>query len=134
MNTRSYRRPALVLAGAALAVPLAAAASGEIAALKGLERGRWQVRDLDSGQARPAVCLGNPAQFVQLEHEGGPCPTELIENGSVTATVQYSCSARGFGHTHVRVETPRLIRIDTQGLSKGRPFSYRLEAKRVGKC
>ena len=130
----SRNTAALLLCGAALAAPVYAAASGGIGVLDTLERGRWAVRDLDSGQARAPVCLGSGVQFVQPEHEGPACPQEIVEDGKTTATVQYSCSGRGFGHTHLRVETPRLVRIDTQGLKNGRPFSYRLEAKRVGIC
>ena len=130
----SRQAAALLLCGAALAGPVYAAASSGIGVLDALERGRWTVRDLDSGQSRAPVCLGNGVQFVQPEHDGPACPQEIVENGQTTATVQYSCSGRGFGHTHLRVETPRSIRIDTQGLKNGRPFSYRLEAKRVGIC
>jgi hypothetical protein len=128
------RRSALVLAAGAFAVPALAAAGGAITALAPLERGRWEVRDLDSGRSRPAVCLGNPAQLVQLEHRGANCPLEVLQNEKGEATAQYSCAGRGFGHTHIRVDTPRLVRIDTQGLSNGRPFSFRLEAKRAGNC
>ena len=130
----SRRATVLLLCGAALAGPVYAAATAEIGVFGAIERGRWALRDLDSGQTRAPVCLGSGVQFVQPEHEGPACPQEIVENGTTTATVQYSCSGRGFGHTHLRVETPRLVRIDTQGLKNGRPFSYRLEAKRVGTC
>jgi hypothetical protein len=124
----------ITVAGAILAAPVYAGAKEKIAALAGLEPGRWQVRDLDSRQERGALCLGDPVQLVQLEHRGEACPVEVIESADAGATVQYSCSGRGFGHTHVRVETPRLIRVETQGLNNGRPFSRRFEAKRVGNC
>jgi len=132
-NGARLRWGALVLAGA-LAAPALALATSAMTALTPLERGRWEVRDLDSGRARPALCLGDPVQLVQLEHGGPACPIEVVENGTGEATAQYSCSGRGFGHTHIRVDTPRLVRIDTQGLNNGRPFSYRLEAKRTGRC
>jgi hypothetical protein len=128
------RAAVLAVAGILLIGPVHSAVTAGVVALKALERGRWVVRDLDSGQTRAPVCLGSGMQLVQLEHEGPACPQEIVENNKVTATVQYSCSGRGFGHTHLRVETPRLVRIDTQGLKNGRPFSYRLEAKRVGIC
>ena len=128
------RRRALAMVGAALAVPAFAMATSALPALDGVERGRWTVRELDSGRSRPALCLGDPAQLVQLEHPGPACPIEIIENGARGATAQYSCAGRGFGHTHIRVETPRLIRIDTQGLNNGRPFSFRFEATRSGGC
>ena len=133
-RTSWARRSALALVGAAVAMPAWGLAAGEISALAALERGRWEVRDVETGQTRAAVCLGDPAQLVQPEHAGAACPFEVIEDGKSAATAQYSCGARGFGHTHVRVETPRLIRIDTQGLSNGRPFSYRLQGKKLGNC
>lgn len=128
------RRGALMTIAAAFAVPALAAAGGTLAALTPLERGRWEVRELDSGRVRPALCLGDPAQLIALEHRGSNCPYEVLQNEKGEATAQYSCSGKGFGHTHIRVDTPRLVRIETQGLNNGRPFSFRLEAKRTGNC
>ncbi|QAY79606.1 hypothetical protein [Sphingosinicella sp. BN140058] len=129
----SLRRAALI-STCALAAPALAVAAGGLTALAPLERGRWEVRDLDGGGPRPALCLGDPARLVQIEHPGPACPIEVLRSGNGEATAQYSCSGRGFGHTHIRVETPRLVRIDTQGLNNGKPFSYRLEAKKAGRC
>ena len=129
----NWRRMAL-FASCVLGAPALAVAAGGMTALAPLERGRWEVRDLDGGGARPAICLGDPARFVQLEHAGPACPIEILQNGKGETTAQYSCAGRGFGHTHIRVETPRLIRIDTQGLNNGKPFSYRFEARRAGSC
>lgn len=124
---------ALGLAGlAAVAAPVFAFAVPELEAFSSLEKGRWQLRD-SAGEAR-SVCLADPTVFVQLEHEGVRCEQEILANGKGAATVQYSCPGRGFGHTSIRVETPRLARIDTQGLADGRPFSYRTEARKVGSC
>ncbi|MGA9581636.1 MAG: hypothetical protein WBR13_06675 [Allosphingosinicella sp.] len=122
---------ALGLAGL-LAVAAPAFALPALEALSKLERGRWQLRD-DAGEPR-SICLANPRALVQLEHSGVSCAQEVIANEPGAATVQYSCPGRGFGHTSIRVETPRLARIDTQGLVDGRPFSYRTEARRVGNC
>ncbi len=123
------------LAGAALVVgPALGLASGSLSALTQLERGRWQIVDLESGGVRHSLCLGDPMQLVQLEHRGVACSRELIAANGSGGTVQYSCPGRGFGHTDVRVETPRLARVDAQGLRNGRPFAYRAEARRVGAC
>ena len=129
------RRGALILAGiAALAVP-AFAASPALDALTKLEKGRWQVRDLDGATPPASVCLGDPAVLLRFEHRAEPsCAIELLDSKAASRTVQYRCSTRGFGHSHLRVETPRSVRIDTQGFSNGRPFSYRLEARRIGAC
>ena len=126
------RRGAPLLVGIAL-VAVPAGAVG-ITALSKIERGRWQVRELGSAIPPGSVCIGDAAALVQYEHRAALCTSEVVEDGATAATVQYSCPGRGFGHTELRVETPRLVRIDTQGLSNGRPFSYRLEARRVGPC
>lgn len=125
---------ALVLAGIAVAIPAYAVDSAAVPALAKVERGRWQVRELDNAVPAASLCLGDPAQLVRFQHRTGSCPLEVLESGSKAAVVQYNCRRSGFGHSHVRVETPRLVRIDTQGLSNGRPFSYRLEARRTGPC
>jgi hypothetical protein len=127
------RRGALGLAGLiAVAAPVFAFALPEPQAFVQLERGRWQLRD-SAGQPR-SICLGDATALVQLEHGGIGCEQEVVASDKGGATVQYSCRGRGFGHTSLRVETPRLARIDTQGLIDGRPFSYRTEARKVGAC
>lgn len=124
---------ALGLAGlAAVAAPVFASALPGLEAFAQLERGRWQLRD-SAGRPR-SICLADPVALVQLEHGGVRCEREILANDKGGATVQYSCPGRGFGHTSIRVETPRLARIDTQGLIDGRPFSYRTEARKVGSC
>jgi hypothetical protein len=128
------RRGALGLAGlTAVAAPVFALSLPALEALSHLERGRWQISDSQGGGAR-SVCLGDPALFLQLEHGGVSCEQQVLASEPSIATVQYTCPGRGFGHTSIRIETPRLARIDTQGLVDGRPFSYRVEARRVGTC
>jgi hypothetical protein len=124
---------ALGLAGViAVAAPVFAFALPDLEAFSQLERGRWQLRDA-AGESR-SICLGDPVALVQLEHAGISCEQEILANGKGGATVQYSCPGHGYGHTSIRVETPRLARLDTQGLADGRPFSYRAEARKVGTC
>jgi hypothetical protein len=124
---------ALGLAGlTAVAAPVFAFALPDLQAFAQLERGRWQLSD--AAGAPRSICLGDPNALIQLEHAGISCAQEVVANDKGGATVQYSCPGRGFGHTSVRVETPRLARIDTQGLVDGRPFSYRAEARKVGTC
>jgi hypothetical protein len=129
------RRGALILAGiASMALPAHAAAPA-LEALAKLEKGRWQVRELDGATPPAAMCLTSPGVLLRFEHRAAPsCSWEVVENAAGSATVQYSCGGRGFGYSHLRVETPRSVRIDTQGFSNGRPFSYRLEARRTGAC
>ena len=117
---------------AAVAAPVFAFALPDLEVLSKLERGRWQLRDSEG--AGRSICLGDPAALVQLEHEGVSCGHEVLASEAGGATVQYTCPGRGYGHTSIRIETPRLARIDTQGLADGRPFSYRVEARKVGSC
>jgi hypothetical protein len=123
-----------VFAAAAATLPAHAAGGEDVAGLKALEHGRWELRDLDTRRPRQQVCVRDSVQLAQVEHAGGSCPAEVVESDANGATIQYSCSGRGFGHSHLRVETPRLVRIDTQGISNGRPFSLRIEARRIGRC
>ena len=58
----------------------------------------------------------------------------VLSNDVKGATVHYTCPANGFGRTSVRVETPRLAKIDTQGIMGNAPFAYRAEARKVGAC
>ena len=123
-----------MLAGVvAAAVPAHGLAVGGLAAFSKLERGRWLIRDAEKGDER-ALCLGDPEAFVQFAHRGARCSHDVIANGAGAATVQYSCPGRGYGHTSIRVETPKAMLIDTQGLVDGRPFAHRLEAKKIGSC
>ena len=43
-------------------------------------------------------------------------------------TVNYVCPGMGRGRTILRVETPRLVQIDSQGLHNGAPFALRAQA------
>jgi hypothetical protein len=116
-----------------VAAPVFAFGLSDLEALSRLERGRWQIGEAKGAGAR-SLCLGDPAALVQLEHRGISCGREVIASEAGGATIHYTCPGRGFGQTSIRVETPRLARIDTQGLVDGRPFAYRVEARKVGSC
>lgn len=126
---------ALILAGAAaLALP-AQARAPSVEPLAKLEKGRWQIREVDGATEPASLCLGDPAALLRFEHRtANNCASEVVQSAAASATVQYSCEGQGFGHSQLRVETPRSVRIETQGISNGRPFSYRLQAQRVGAC
>ncbi len=40
----------------------------------------------------------------------------------------------GSGRTTIRVETPRLVQIETQGIADQSPFAFSAEARRIGTC
>ena len=132
----SLRAAALGLAGMMLVgVPAHGLAPSDIPALAKLERGRWEIVRSGADKAPPrSLCLGDPMLLTQAEHGAGPCSRELVESAAAGGTVQYRCTGRGFGHTKVRIETPRWVRVETQGIVDGRPFAWRGEARRVGRC
>ncbi|HMJ94192.1 MAG TPA: hypothetical protein VK472_08845 [Allosphingosinicella sp.] len=117
-----------------MAGPAYALATASLEAFGQLEPGRWQIRDLDAGVDRQSLCLGDPILLAQLEHDGPPCAREIIDSGPNGGTVRYTCRGRGFGHSTIRIETPRLVKIRTQGIKGTQPFSFRAEARRVGDC
>ena len=101
-------------------------------ALQPLESGMWQ---LDS-PGRPAqfLCVTDPTVLFQIVHAGRACSRFVIANEATRATVHYSCNAAGWGRTTIRVETARLVQIQTQGIKQNRPFEFKVEARRVGGC
>jgi hypothetical protein len=118
------------LAAAALPAALIAASDDPLAKL---ESGKWSVRSSDGANSRE-LCLGDPVQLVRLEHSGMACKDESVAGETSGATIQYSCPGHGYGHTTLRIETPRVATIETQGLVDGRPFAYRGTARKLGPC
>ncbi len=130
-------RRTLIAFGAILAVtaPALTQPPGRPAALDKLQAGLWQLRDLDSPNAQlPLLCLGDPNLLVQLRHRNASCSRLVVGQDQLSATVHYTCTAGGYGQTLIRVETPRLVQIDTQGIAENVPFASRFEARRVGAC
>ena len=99
-----------------------------------LEPGQWVVKPYEQGAPQRSLCVRDPAALLQLEHGGG-CSQEVLAGESDRAIVEYGCGGnRGFGHTSIRLQTPRSATIDTQGMIDGRPFAYRAVARRSGGC
>lgn len=124
----------LTLFGAAAAVVPANGQRGALAMLDGLEGGRWEVRLRDgTGRSYP-LCVDNGRALIQLRHDRLACDRLVIDDRPGEVTVQYTCQGRGYGRTHIRRETSRLVQIDTQGIAEGLPFDFTAEARRVGDC
>jgi hypothetical protein len=124
---------ALVAAGAAVAV-WAGAPAPQIAALAQVEPGQWQIKPfLGDGPAR-SLCISNAASFIQIEHGEASCSRFVVEDRPGVATVSYSCPGAGSGRTTIRVETTRLLDIQSQGIVNNAPFEVRYEARRTGPC
>ena len=125
----SYCCALLVLGGGA-----ALAAQGDaLAMLAKVQRGQWTVTPRDGGPAR-TVCLGDPAQLVQLRHAGSACSRFVVEDAADKVTVQYTCKGNGYGRTSIRRETATLVQIESQGIEGGLPFQFKAEARRTGAC
>lgn len=104
-------------------------------ALSRLQPGLWQIRELGNDRATPQMlCIADPAMLLQVKHHKEPCSRLVIADEADEATVHYTCPANGFGRTWMRVETPRLAKIDTQGIVNKAPFAFRAEVRLVGPC
>ncbi len=107
--------------------------SAELPAMRGIEQGQWQLKERDGGAVRN-LCVKNTALLLQLRHGGTQCSHFVIENAAKSATIRYTCPGHGYGRTTISVETPRLVRVDTQGVLDGAPFASEIEGRRTGAC
>jgi hypothetical protein len=116
-------------------LPASAQPEAKLTALSHLEPGLWEIRELGNPDAVPqSICVADPGLLMQVKHGTSACSRVIIANAQDSATVHYTCPSNGFGDTSIRVETPRLAKIDTQGLVGNVPFAYRAEARRLGAC
>lgn len=138
LDGRAIRLAAGLAIGAltiAASPPKTARSGQPLAALSRLQPGLWQIRELGNDRATPQmICIADPAMLLQVKHYKEPCSRLVIADEADQATVHYTCPANGFGRTWLRVETPRLAKIDTQGIVDKTPFAFRAEARLVGPC
>jgi len=131
---KSRIRFAAAIAG--LLVAFSAPATGQrpaLAMLNELDAGRWELRVRDDGSVE-RLCLPDVKRLIQLRHPADACERLIVTDAASEVTVQYTCRGRGYGRTHIRRETSRLVQIDTQGIADGLPFAFAAEARRVGDC
>lgn len=131
------RAIAWIAAGLAASAALGGGATaGQRAVLQVLGRvgeGRWELRDRDGGPVT-SLCIGDRRRLIQLRHPDLACNRLILEDGPNSLTVQYTCHGRGYGRTHIRMETPQLLQIESQGISDGLPFDFALEGRYAGAC
>ncbi len=113
---------------------VADAAPQPLAALSAIQPGQWSIRAKDGGARSRSICLGDPRQLLQPRHSGAVCSRFVIANDANQTIVHYTCPGAGHGRTIVRVETGRLIQIDSQGIADNAPFAFQLEGRRTGEC
>jgi hypothetical protein len=136
LNGASARALIALCAVLVVTTPASTQGRGGLTALATLQPGLWELRDLDSPRptAPRRICISDPGILLQLQHRDAACSRLVIANDAKSATVHYTCAAGGFGRTTVRVSTPRLARVETQGIDRDIPFDYRAEARRKGAC
>jgi hypothetical protein len=135
--SRSRSGLAMVLAVASVVAVLCAPALAQrssLAMLDRLERGNWELRMRDAGGETEAICLGDGRRLIQLRHPAERCSSVIVGDTNTEVTVQYTCPGKGYGRTHIRRESSRLVQIESQGIAHGLPFAFVAEARRVGDC
>lgn len=125
---------AAAFAGLSGAAPAPNDPTASLSALNTIQPGQWTLRARNGTGSARTLCLGDVRQLLQIRHAGAACTRFVIGNDPVQAVIAYSCPGMGNGRTTVRVETPRLIQIDSQGIAANEPFDLALEGRRVGEC
>jgi hypothetical protein len=129
----SRLRLALLAAGGAVA-SLALTAAQRPTLFAQTSGGLWEVSGVPGTSAPVRQCLPDVTVLAQFEHRARACSQKVTSDNGTAAVIDYSCGASGFGHSRIDLITPRSLRIDTQGISDRLPFSYVLQARRVGDC
>ncbi len=130
MDVRRLVRPAF--AGAFLFLAAAASPAQGPSPLDRIERGLWQLREAD-GSTR-SVCVAEPRLLLQIRHGSAQCAHFALPAADGRVTIRYTCAGQGHGRTTVLVETPRLVRVETQGIAGGAPFQMEFEGRLAGAC
>lgn len=135
---RQYRYFARYIGFIAAAISAFVATSGvaqgpALAMLDRLEPGQWEVRARPEGSAFK-ICIDNGRKLIQMRHQGDACRRFVVDDTAEMVTVHYTCPANGYGQTTIRFDNPRLVRLETQGISKGLPYNFSGEARRLGSC
>ena len=137
MSSRACRWGLIALAAAlAMTAPASTQNRAEMGVIAQLEPGRWEVRELDTIRPAPvrSICVADPAILLQLQHRDVACSRLVIESDAKSATVHYTCPTGGFGRTTLKASSPRLVRIETQGIDRKLPFEFSAELRRKGNC
>lgn len=132
------KRGRIAILAATAFVALTVPALGQrraLAMLDQLEAGSWELRARDGAPGNiQRLCVPNGRSFIQLRHPDGNCQRVIVDDRPGEVTVQYTCRGKGYGLTHIRRESSRLVQIEAQGIANGLPFSFTAEARRVGDC
>lgn len=122
---------AAVLLGGGVASP---AQAPQLAALRAIEPGLWQLKEAGSTGPGRLMCVADPTVLLQLRHPHATCSRLVLADSPSGATIHYVCPGAGRGRTTITVETARLFQLETQGIADGAPFDLSYEARRQGDC
>jgi hypothetical protein len=78
--------------------------------------------------------VADPDALIQIQHGPGACSRFVIDSQPNRATVHYTCPGAGHGRTIIRVENPRVIQIESQGIANNAPFNVSYEGRHAGAC
>lgn len=110
----------------------AADQQGRFAAQAAITPGKWTVQVRDG--ATRTLCIPDALPLIQLAHPQSGCRRLMIVDRRDSATIQYSCPAAGWGRTSIRIDSPRRVEIDTQGIVQNQPYAYQASAHYTGYC
>ncbi len=116
-----------------IAVAPAVAQAPDFAPLESLQKGEWEIRFRD-GSPTKRICVRSGLELIQLRHQGQTCGRYSAEPEQDEVTIQYSCRAKGYGRTNLRMETEKLVQLESHGVADGLPFHFSAEARHVGAC
>ena len=128
------RRFVLVAVASVMALAGGAPAAPGPRALAGAAPGAWDVSRSADGHNPTRLCFADLTALAQWEQRRGNCTRVVISDSASKTVIHYTCTDGGFGRSDLTLLTPRTIRVDTQGISRGLPFAYQLHARRAGAC
>lgn len=103
-------------------------------ALAMVQPGQWLLKSRVSAAENRSLCISDVRALLQVQHGATMCNRFVISNTPRETTVHYTCPGSGHGRTTIKVETPRLIQIESQGIARQEPFAVELEGRRIGEC
>ena len=122
------------LLGAGVIAAMTLTAAQRPSALSATSAGMWEVSGVPGAKGPARQCVAEVISLAHYEHRQKNCPRNVLSDGPSSTVIQYNCPGGDFGRSKVTVLTPRSLRIETQGISDKLPFSYVLQARRVGDC
>jgi hypothetical protein len=131
---KAMRWPLLLFSGMAIPGLSQPAQAPSLPALSTVQPGQWALRSRDDPSENRTLCIADPRALLQVRHGGAACNRFVIASNPKDATVHYTCPGAGHGRTTIRVETPRLVQIESQGIANREPFAVSMEGRRTGAC